>query len=211
MDKRADLCISLPFIFYFDHDFFNLKQTPMNQPKTPYRSISVETEDLLNKQILMEGTSSAAYLSMASWCDMKGFIHSARFLYNHSEEERMHMLKLFRYINDSGGLALQPEIKGIQHQFSSLREIFDKILGHEIAVTQSINHIVDHSLTAKDFATFNFMQWYVTEQREEETLARRALELFEIIGEGGIGLWTIDQEIGKLESDSEFKSPALAG
>lgn len=181
----------------------------MSQSKTPYRSISEETEKLLNKQIMMEGTSSAAYLSMASWCDMKGYINAAKFLYNHAEEERMHMLKLFRYINDSGGHALQPEIKGIQHQFSSLREIFNKILDHEVAVTQSINGIVDHCLTVKDFATFNFMQWYVEEQREEETLARRALELFEIIGEGSIGLWTIDQEIGKLENDKEFKSPAL--
>lgn len=189
--------------------FFNLKHFQMNESSVPYRSISDETENLLNEQIMMEGTSSAAYLSMASWCDMKGYIHSARFLYNHSEEERMHMLKLFRYINDSGGHARQPEIKEIQHQFSSLREIFEKVLSHEVAVTKSINRIVDHCFSVKDFGTFNFMQWYVTEQREEETMARRALELFAIIGEEGIGLWTIDQEIGKLEQDSEFRSPAL--
>ncbi|MCB0506193.1 MAG: ferritin, partial [Cyclobacteriaceae bacterium] len=74
------------------------------------------------------------------------------------------------------------------------------VLEHEIRVTQSINEIVDHCFTIKDFATFQFLQWYVTEQREEETLARRALELFDIIGEDGVGLWTIDQELGKLES-----------
>lgn len=178
---------------------------------TSRRSITDETEKMLNQQIVMEGKSSAAYLSMASWCDMRGFINSARFLYNHAEEERMHMLRLFRYITDAGGHALQPEITGIQHNFNSLREIFDKILDHEVAVTKSIHAIVDHCFTIKDFTTFNFMQWYVTEQQEEETLAKRALELFELIGEEGIGLWTIDQEIGKLENDAGISSPALEG
>jgi len=176
---------------------------------TSKRSITKDTEQLLNKQIHMEGYSSAAYLSMASWCDTQGFANSAKFLYNHSEEERMHMLKLFRYINDSGGHALLSEVTGIQHQYNSLKEIFEKILHHEIEVTKSIHNIVDHCFSSKDFTTFNFMQWYVTEQHEEETLARRAVELFEIIGEEGIGLWTIDQEIGKLENDPGMESPAL--
>lgn len=166
---------------------------------TPKRSLSEETERKLNVQIQMEGLSSARYLSMASWCDTRGYIKSAHFLYRHSEEEREHMLKLFAYINNAGGHALQPEISGIRHEFISLREVFEEILEHEIAVTESINELVDHCFTNKDFTTFNFLQWFVTEQREEETLARRAVELFDIIGEEGIGLWTIDQEIATLE------------
>lgn len=166
---------------------------------TPKRSLSEETEQKLNAQVEMEGLSSAYYLSMASWCDTRGYIRSAEFLYRHSDEERQHMLKLFAYINNAGGHALQPEIVNVKHEFNSLREVFEEILDHEIAVTRSINEIVDHCFKQKDFATFNFLQWFVTEQREEETLARRAVELFEIIGEEGIGLWTIDQEIAKLE------------
>jgi ferritin len=166
---------------------------------TPKRSLTKETEALLNKQIEMEGRSSAAYLSMASWCETKGYETSSQFLYKHSEEERMHMLKLFHYINAAGGHAIQPEIGGIKHSFKSLREVFDDVLTHELEVTKSINNIVDHCFSIKDFATFNFLQWYVMEQREEETLARRAVELFDIIGEEGVGLWMIDQEIGKLE------------
>lgn len=167
---------------------------------TPKRSLSEETERKLNKQIKMEGLSSARYLSMASWCDTRGYIKSAHFLYRHSEEEREHMLKLFAYINNAGGHALQPEISDIKHEFISLKEVFEEILDHEIAVTKSINVLVDHCFTNKDFTTFNFLQWFVTEQREEETLARRAVELFDIIGEQGIGLWTIDQEIARLEN-----------
>ena len=118
------------------------------------------------------------------------------------------MLKLFSYVNDAGGHALQPEITGIKHEFASLREVFELILEHEIQVTKSINEIVDHCFNIKDFTTFQFLQWFVTEQREEETMARRALELFEIIGEEGVGLWTIDQEIGKLEGKQVAGSPA---
>lgn len=167
---------------------------------THSRSISAETEQLLNKQIVMEGKSSAAYLSMASWCQTKGFDTSAAFLYKHSEEERMHMLKLIHYVNEAGGHALQPEITGIKHTFGSLREVFEDVLHHELEVTRSINSLVDHCFTNKDFATFNFLQWYVMEQREEETLARRAVDLFNLIGTEGVGLWMIDQEIGKLEA-----------
>lgn len=167
---------------------------------TLQRSLLYDTEKVLNQQVEMEGKSSAYYLSMASWCDMKGYAHSARYLYQHSDEERQHMLKLIHYINEAGGHAIQPEITGIRHDFNSLREVFELALEHEVQVTKSINNIVDHCFGKKDFATFSFMQWYVTEQREEETIARRALELFDIIGEDGIGLWTIDQELGKLHA-----------
>ena len=167
---------------------------------TPKRSLTEETEKRLNGQIMMEGLSSARYLSMASWCDTKGYVKSADFLYRHSEEERQHMLKLFNYINNAGGHALQPEINGIKNSFTTLREVFEEVLDHEIEVTKSINDLVEHCFKIKDFATFNFLQWFVTEQREEETIARRAVELFDIIGEEGVGLWTIDQEIANLEA-----------
>jgi len=170
------------------------------QSITPTRSITTEVEALLNMQIVMEGKSSAAYLSMASWCDTQGFETSAEFLYKHSEEERKHMLKLFRYVNAAGGHALQPAVSDIKHSFKTLREVFETVLLHELEVTKSINDIVDKCFQIKDFATFNFLQWYIMEQREEETLARRAVEIFDIIGEEGVGLWMIDQEVGKLEA-----------
>ena len=86
---------------------------------TLQRSLLHDTEKMLNKQIEMEGKSSASYLSMASWCDMMGYNNAAKLLYEHAEEERQHMLKLFHYINEAGGLAVQPEITGIKHHFNS--------------------------------------------------------------------------------------------
>ena len=178
---------------------------------TKHRSLMEETELLLNKQIKLEAVSSAIYLSMASWAEIKGYQNSSAFLYNHADEERMHMMKIFRYVNQAGGHALQPEISGVPHDFKSLRAIFENILEHEIEVTKSIHSLVDHCFNNKDFTTFNFLQWYVTEQREEETLARRVLELFDIIGEQGLGLWTIDQEIGKLGAGAAAEDTAGEG
>lgn len=111
------------------------------------------------------------------------------------------MLKLFHYINEAGGHALQPEITELKHHFNSLKEVFEGILDHEIEVTVSINNIVDHCYKIKDYTTMSFLNWYVEEQREEETLARRAVELFDIIGEDGMGLWTIDKEILNLRKE----------
>lgn len=170
----------------------------MKEIITKNKSLLPETEGLLNRQIEMEATASAIYLAMASWAEIKGYEKSSAFLYTHSEEEKMHMMKIFRYVNEAGGHALHPEIKDIRHDYNSLREVFEKVLEHEIKVTKSIHSLVDHCFSVKDFTTFQFLQWYVTEQREEETLARRVLDIFDIIGEGGLGLWTIDQEIGKL-------------
>lgn len=178
------------------------------QQVTAKRSLTQATEDLLNRQIQMEGSSSAAYLSMASWCEMTGYENSAKFLYMHAEEERGHMLKIFHYVNEAGGHAIQPEIKDIKHLFTSLREVFEEILQHEIAVTNSINEIVNHCYEIKDFTTMNFLNWFVEEQREEETLARRAVELFDLIGEDGVGLWTIDKEILNLAEQAAANDAA---
>ena len=177
---------------------------------TTNRSLTLETEKLLNDQVAKEDFSSAYYLSMASWCDKSGYANAAEFLYRHADEERQHMLKFFHYINEAGGHALQAELTGIEHNFKNLREVFELVLAHEISITQSINEIVDHCFAIKDFTTFQFLQWFVTEQREEETIARRALELFDIIGEEGVGLWTIDQELGKLESFVQNSATATA-
>lgn len=166
-------------------------------------SLTPEVEERLNMQVKMEGASSQFYLSFASWCEKEGYANSAAFLYKHSDEERMHMMKIFRYINQSGGHALAPEITDVQHHFSTLREVFETVLEHEVAVTRSINSLVDFSMQQKDYATFQFLQWFVAEQREEEELARRVIELFDIIGEQGHGLWLIDKAIGKLATAEE--------
>lgn len=165
---------------------------------TKKTSLLSETESKLNKQVRMEGLSAFYYLSMASWCETKGYLGAAKFLYDHFEEEQKHMMKLIRYINEAGGHALAPEIANLKYEYTSLRDLFEHVLEHEIAVSRAINNLADYCFTVKDFATFTFMQWYVSEQREEESVARRILEFFDIITESGQGMWEIDKQIGKM-------------
>lgn len=172
---------------------------PVKAVVTATTSLLPEIEEALNKQIVMEGESSTYYLAAASWCEKEGYENAANYLYKHAEEERSHMLKIFHYVNEAGGHAIAPTISGIRHNYDNLRHVFESGLEHEISVTRSINDLVDLCFKVRDFATFQFLQWFVMEQREEEVHARRIVEIFDIIGEEGQGLWLIDQEIGKLD------------
>ena len=159
-------------------------------------------EKALNKQIELEASSSQFYLSMASWTETKGLSGSSDFLYQHSDEERLHMLKLVKFINERGGNALIPALIQPPKTFESLSHVFESLLEHELNVTESINNIVGLCLEEKDFTTHNFMQWYVAEQLEEEALARTILDRLNMIGNDKGGLYLFDRDLG-LESPQE--------
>jgi ferritin len=166
-------------------------------------SLKEEVEILLNNQVKMEAEASAKYLAMASWCDRNGYRKSASYFLKQSEEERAHMLKIFKYIMEVGGTAISPEVPAVKQEFATFRSVFESALQSEISVTQSINRIVTTSRNVEDYATESFLQWFVNEQIEEEDNARRALELFDVIGEDGSGRYLIDKEVGKLNDGSE--------
>lgn len=159
--------------------------------------------NLLNDQVKLEAQSSAAYLGMASWCDQNGFDHSAKFFYDQSEEERTHMLKLFHFISDMGGVSHSPAVKSPIHEFGSLKEVYEAALESEINVTESINQIVGACRKANDFATENFMQWFVKEQVEEEFVVRRILELFDMLGDDPKALLMIDERVNGITYSEE--------
>ncbi|RFC55874.1 ferritin [Brumimicrobium aurantiacum] len=152
-------------------------------------------EKLLNDQIEKEYSSSQLYLSMASWSENQGFNGTASFLYAHSDEEREHMLKLVKFINERGGEAIIPAIYKPDVSFDSMELIFKALLEHEVKVTESINNIVGACLEEKDYTTHNFMQWYVSEQLEEEALARNILDKLKLIGNDKGGLYLFDRDM----------------
>ncbi|WP_282628190.1 ferritin [Empedobacter sedimenti] len=152
----------------------------------------------LNKQVKLEGDSSQLYLAMASWAEVKGLEGTAEFLYAHADEERMHMLKLIKFINERGGKAFVPQIEEPKQDFSTLKDIFTAILNHEMFVSESINDIVGLTLEERDYSTHNFLQWYVSEQIEEEKLARNILDKLEMIGSDKGGLYLFDRDIVTL-------------
>ncbi len=171
-----------------------------------HTSLKEEIEILLNNQIKMEAEASSKYLAMASWCDRNGFKNSAGYFMGQADEERTHMLKIFNFIMTVGGTAISPEIAAVKQDFSSFRSVFEIALQGEINVTQSINRIVTACRNMEDYATEGMMQWFVSEQIEEEDNARRALELFDVIGEEGTGLYHIDKAVAKIKASNSAQA-----
>lgn len=162
-------------------------------------SLKEEVEAVLNEQVKMEAHASAKYLAMASWCDRNGYENSADYFFKQADEEREHMLKIFKYISDMGGTAISPSVENVPNDFDSFRGVFEKALESEIAVSNAINRIVDVCRKSMDFMTEKFIHWFLQEQIEEEYVARRALELFDVIGEEGVGRFMIDEQVTKIE------------
>lgn len=158
-----------------------------------------EIVDILNRQIKMEAHSSAAYLALAAWCDVRGYDNSAEFFFNQSDEERKHQMKLFHYVVDMECEVISPSVDETQHEFGSLREVFEKAMEMEIAVSDSIHDIVRECRKYNDIATEEFMRWFVQEQIEEEYIARRALELFDVLGEDKLALGMFEERILEIE------------
>ncbi|MDO9376209.1 MAG: ferritin [Ferruginibacter sp.] len=158
--------------------------------------LSKSMQEALNNQVRLEASSSQAYLAMASWAEIQpGLDGVAEYFFLQSEEERVHMLKLMRFVNERGGFAVVPVLQQPNITFKSLKSMFEDFLNGEIAVSNSINELVDLALKEKDYATHNFLQWYVSEQIEEEKSARILNEKLELIGEDKSGLYLFDRDI----------------
>lgn len=153
---------------------------------------------VLNKQVRIEAESSQIYLAMASWAEQKGLEGISQFMYAQSDEERMHMLKFFKYINERGGQANVTELSAPELEFGSIKKMFETLFKHEVFVSQSINELVHIALEEKDYATHNFLQWYVAEQIEEEAQARTILDKINLIGDDKGGLYLFDNDIKRL-------------
>jgi ferritin len=166
--------------------------------------LSKSMQEALNKQVQMEAESSQAYLAMASWAEIQpGLQGVTEFFFKQSDEERIHMLKLVRFINERAGFAMIPALEQPMVTFQSLRRVFEEFLKHELKVSDSINDLVHLALTEKDYATHNFLQWYVNEQMEEERVARTLNDKLEMIGDDKSGLYLFDRDIMNYRGKNE--------
>lgn len=166
--------------------------------------ISPKIVELLNQQIEKEAFSSQLYLSMAVWSDEKGYKGIADFMFMHADEERTHMLKLVKFLSERGGSTVVSAINQPPSDFKNVQELFESLLEHEMKITNSINEIVHETLVEKDYTTNHFLQWYVSEQLEEEALARTILDKLKLIGGAeSAGLYLFDRDIASLSAESE--------
>ena len=157
-----------------------------------------KVEKILNEQIQKEGYSSFLYLAMASWAEGKGMAGIAQWLYAQAEEEKMHMLKFVAYINERGGKAIIPSIEKSPEDWKDVFIMFDEVLEHEKYISESINEILAVAVKENDFATQNWLQWFVTEQVEEEGSVQLIIDKLNMLGK--TSLYMFDKDIMGLRT-----------
>ncbi|MGP3096492.1 non-heme ferritin [Serratia marcescens] len=160
--------------------------------------LTQEMTQKLNEQLNLEFYSANLYLQMSAWCSDKGFEGAAAFLKEHSQEEMQHMQRLFDYLSDTGSLPLLGTIAAPPVAFESLADVFQQTYEHEQLITRQINELAHAAMTAHDYSTFNFLQWYVAEQHEEEKLFKSVLDKLALVGTSGKGLFFIDKDLKNM-------------
>jgi ferritin len=144
--------------------------------------LSKEIETALNSQMTKEAQAAQIYLSYAVWADDGGYSGIADFLFRHAAEERNHMMKILQYIQSRGGKAKIEAIQAPPADPRNVNECFHKVFEHEVDNTEAIYKLVNLSMEKGDWATWNFVQWFVKEQIEEESLALDLLDKIKVAG-----------------------------
>jgi len=159
--------------------------------------ISKTMQDAINAQINLEQSSAQLYLAMSAHCDGMSFRGFAHWLKVQSGEETAHATKLVDFLLDRGGkLELSP-IPAPPSGFGSVIEVFEKTLAHEQAISVRINALFERARAEKDFASEVTLQWYVTEQVEEESQVRQVVDHLHAVGDKGGGIWYLDSRMAK--------------
>ncbi|MEN8928288.1 MAG: ferritin [Flavobacteriales bacterium] len=162
--------------------------------------LNKRVEAALNSQLVIEANSSHYYLSIASWAETKGLDGTSEFFYEQSDEERMHMLRLVKFINERGGQAIIPQVDMPPKDFGDIENVFNEFLKHELLVSAKVNEVVGVCHEEKDFPTMNFMQWYVSEQIEEEALVRAIIDKLNLIDGDKGGLYMFDRDLKMIKN-----------
>ncbi|RQP13291.1 MAG: ferritin [Chryseobacterium sp.] len=171
------------------------------------KRLSEKMEAALSEQMNNEMFNSQIYLSYGIWADDQGYSGVANLLWRHSQEERDHMIKFMNYTLNRGG---KPQVSAIRQpgeEPKSLKDCFEKIFKYEVQNTENIYKIVDLAFEEKDWASWNFLQWFVKEQIEEETLAMDFLDKLEIAGGDRAkdeSLLELDKMFGQMADEAEL-------
>jgi ferritin len=159
--------------------------------------ISDKMQDALNDQINAELYSSYLYLAMAAYFDDVGLGGFASWMKAQAQEEAFHAMKFFSYVSERGG---RVELKAIQEppkEWESSKAAFEASLEHERYVSKRINDLVNLAQEERDHATNNFLQWFVSEQVEEEDNVGQVVDKLKLMGEAPGGMFMLDRELGQ--------------
>lgn len=157
--------------------------------------ISKKMQDAINDQINYEIYSAYIYLSMSAYYQSLNLPGFANWMNVQYQEEIMHAMKFFAYVNSRGGRVLLKTIEGPETDWASPSDPFNVALAHEQKVTARINNLVNLAMDERDHASVAFLQWFVTEQVEEESNAEAIIRHLELIGDDRSGLFMLDREL----------------
>jgi len=158
--------------------------------------ISKKMLDALNEQINREMYSAYLYMAMSSYSDSKGLAGFSNWFMVQYHEEMEHAMKIYHYIQEQGEQVVLKAIEQPPAEFGEPLEMFQKTLEHEQFITKSINELVDLALAEKDHATNIFLQWFVTEQVEEEANDNEIIDKINLVSKSPNGMYMIDKELG---------------
>lgn len=154
-------------------------------------------EKALNGQINAELFSSYLYLAMSAWYNGKGMGGFANWMRQQAQEEMFHAIKFYDFVGARGGQVVLEGIAKPAATWKTSIEVFQATLAHEQKVTGLINNLINQALEERDHATNNFLQWFVSEQVEEEANATAILDKLKMIGKETGGLFALDQELAQ--------------
>lgn len=159
--------------------------------------ISKAIQNAINEQINKELYSSYLYLSMAAFFENQNLPGFARWMYVQADEERAHGMKFFEHLVDRNGKVELKPIAGPEISWKTSLEVFKQIQEHETVVTASINALYELALKEKDYPSQVLLQWFITEQVEEEKNAADVVQQLELIDARGTALLMLDHQLGK--------------
>jgi ferritin len=160
-------------------------------------------EDAMNEQIRNELFSAYQYLSMAAYCESEKLPGFAQWMRAQAREETEHAMKFYDFILDRNGRVVLQRIDRPLVEFGSPLEVFEKALEHERRVTAMINDLYGLAARENDYASQTFLQWFVTEQVEEEKNAGDVVETLRMIGDKSEALFLLDWELGQRQTDEQ--------
>lgn len=158
--------------------------------------LTPKMQKALNTHLNEELYSSYLYLSMAAHFEAKNLKGFANWMRIQSQEEYMHAMKFFNFILQKGGKVSLAQINTPKIEWNTIQEVFTDTLNHEQKITGLINQLVEVAMTEKDYAANSFLQWFVTEQVEEEANVEEIIHKIEMIGDNKSGLYMLDNELG---------------
>jgi ferritin len=158
--------------------------------------ISNKMVDAVNGQINKEMYSAYLYMSMSAYADGEGLKGFATYFMVQYHEEMVHAMKFFEYLARQGNKITLGALDKPPVEFGTMLQMFQQTLEHERFITRSINELIDLAMSEKDYASKAFLDWYVTEQVEEEKNAVENIQKLKMIGDNSSALYLLDKELG---------------